>query len=167
LFELFGPAVDIGLLAAGLSIVMRLVQNKFVNRKQMKVRQAEMKKKQKRIKELAQRGDDKSKGEMMELQKEMMADMNEMMQGSMKSMMYTMVLIIPLWWFFGSNYAEVSINLPFAIPFWAAFDWFNPGSWVTFKMFETTNWIGWYVLISLIVSIVFSVALKIYDKVKG
>jgi uncharacterized membrane protein (DUF106 family) len=85
----------------------------------------------------------------------------------MKSMMYTMVLIIPLWWFFGSNYADVAINLPIPIPFWAAFDWFNPLSWFSFKLFESTSWIGWYILISLLTSIAFGLGIKIYDKVRG
>lgn len=138
-----------------------------MNKGQMKAHQAEMKKKQARIKELMKNSDEKSKKELAQLEKELMEGMSQMMKGSMKSMMFTWLLIIPLWAFFGWNYADVVIPLAIPVPFWAAWDWVNPASWIQFKLYDTTNWIGWYILVSLLTSIVFGIIIKIYDKVRG
>jgi uncharacterized membrane protein (DUF106 family) len=167
MIELFGAMIDLALISIGVSAVLQFVQRKFLNRGQMKVQQEEMKRRQKRMKELMQRQDEKAKSELQQLEKEMMEGMNEMMSGSMKQMFFTMVLIIPLWAFFGWNYADVAINLPIAIPFFEAFNLFDPMSWFGWKFWEQTSWIGWYVLISLSFSIVFNIILTVFKKVRG
>ena len=167
MIELFGAMVDIALISVGLTLVLQFVQRKFMNRGQMKLQQEEMKRKQKRMKELMQRNDEKAKGELQQLEKEMMEGMNEMMSGSMKQMLFTMVLIIPLWAFFGWNYAEVAIDLPIPVPFFTAFNLFDPLSWFAWQLWEQTSWIGWYVLVSLSFSIVLNLIITVFKKVRG
>jgi len=167
MIELFGAMTDIALISIGITLVLQVIQKKFMNRGQMKVQQEEMKRRQKRMKELMQRDDEKAKSELQQLEKEMMEGMNEMMSGSMKQMMVTMVLVVPLWAFFGWNYTGLAIDLPVAVPFFAAFNLFDPLSWFAWKFWEQTSWIGWYVLVSLSFSIVLNLIITVFKKVRG
>jgi len=164
MIELFGPVVDIAMVGVSLSLLMQLLQRKFVDRKQMKVQQEFIKKKQQKLNELMKKADDKSVKEMEKVQSEMMEAMNSMMQGSMKQMVISMAVILPIFWFLSSNYANVVVDLPFPVPFWAAWDWFNPLSWFVFKLWNQTSWIGWYVLVSLVTSLSVNGILNLLEK---
>lgn len=156
---LISPQVDIAMIAIGLSIVSQIIQRKVVNRGEMKRKQAEMKGKQNRIKELMKRNDTKSKNELQVLEREMMEAMSTMMKGSMKMMVYSMILFIPTLWFLSSSYGNEVIPLPISIP------WFGTESLI--QLYNETNWIGWYVLTSLICSLSFNAIINIYEKIKG
>lgn len=161
------PVVDIAIIAVVLVTTIQALQRKFVDRKKMKEDQKAIKEKQKKVRELMKKTDEKSKKEMEKLNKEVMESMSTMMQGSMRSMIISMAVIIPLWMFIGGTYANAIIALPFPIPFFSAFNWLDPGSWFSFKLYTETNWIGWYILISLSFSILLNIVLKIVEKVKG
>ena len=159
---LLNATIDIAIFAIILSIVSKYIQNKYVNHEELKQKQERIKEKQKKMQELIKKDDKESKNKLAELEKEVMQDAQEIMQSSMKSMMFTMLLIIPFFMFFSWNYADVSIQLPIAIPFFAKFEFLNPFSWINFKLYHYTNWIGWYILVSLICNIAISIILKIY-----
>ena len=153
------PQIDIALVAVALSIVSQLMQRRFVNKKEMKRKQNEMKEKQERMKELMKSEDPKAKNEADALQAEMMENMSTMMKGSMKLMVFSMVLFIPTLWFLSSTYEGIAINLPIPIP------WFGGESFI--MLYNTTSWLGWYILCSLTFSLSLNAAINIYEKVKS
>jgi len=162
MITLFNATIDIAVIAGILSIVSKYIQNKYMNHEELKLKQTRIKEKQKKIQELIKKGDEDSKNKLAELEREMMEDAQEIMQGSMKGMMFTMLLIIPLFMFFSWNYSDVVIALPFPVPFFEKFELLNPFSWINFKLYHYTNWIGWYVLVSLICNLAINIILKIY-----
>ncbi|MDO8626978.1 MAG: EMC3/TMCO1 family protein [Candidatus Diapherotrites archaeon] len=164
MIELFGPLLDVAIIAVCLSIFYQVLQAKFVDRKKMKANQEKMKEHQENIKHLMKRTDENAKKELENAQTEMLQASQEMLQGSMKMMLVSMIVVIPLWGFLGSNYEGILITLPVAVPFFSAFDWFNPVSWFAIKFYEATNWLGWYFLISIITSLVFTLGRTVLEK---
>ncbi len=150
------PQVDIALISAGVALVSQVLQRKFMPRHETKKRQEKIKKHQERMKELAAKKDTKSKNELEALEKEMMEEMGKMMQGSTRMMMFSMVFVLPMFWFLGENYKEAIVQLPFPIP-WFAENW-------AVKFYTETNWVGWYVLCSLVVSLSFQAILRLREK---
>jgi len=155
----FDSMLEIALVAICLALVSQIVRRKFVDPKKMKEQQKIMKEKQAKIKELAGKEDSKSKAELQRIQTEMLEVTNEMMQGSMRMMMFTFPVYIIAFWGLGYLYNDVIINLPIQIP------WFGE-NW-TIKFYEQTNWIGWYVLISLITGITLNFIFNALEKMKG
>ena len=155
---MFDPRVEIALISVGIALVSQLLQRKLMPREATQKRQEKIKKHQARMKELANKNDAKSKNELEALEKEMMEEMQVMMQGSTRMMMFSMVFILPVFWFLGEAYKEVTVQLPFPIP-WFAENW-------VIKFFTETNWIGWYVLCSLVTSLVLNAALNVYAQLK-
>ncbi len=162
----FGPTIDIALVATILAIVLQVFQRVFVNQKKLKLHQEEMKKKQKRISELTAKNNQQSKQEQDRLQEEVMQHFNEIMPEMFKQLIFSFIVVLPVWQFLQGNYIDTIISLPIPIPFFSAFDFFNPISWISFKLFESTNWIGWYILVSIIVGIILSIVLHGYEKIK-
>ncbi len=155
---MFDPQVEIALISVGIALVSQLLQRKLMPREATQKRQEKIKKHQARMKELANKNDAKSKNELETLEKEMMEEMQVMMQGSTRMMMFSMVFILPVFWFLGEAYKEAIVQLPFPIP-WFAENW-------VIKFFTETNWIGWYVLCSLVTSLVLNAALNVYTQLK-
>ena len=151
--------LEIALVAMCLAVVSQIVRRKFVDPKKMKEQQKVMKEKQIRIKELAGKEDSKSKAEMQRIQTEMLEVTNEMMQGSMRMMMFTFPVYILAFWGLGYLYGDAVINLPINIP------WFGE-NW-SIKFYEQTNWVGWYVLISLITGMALGFIFNALEKMKG
>jgi uncharacterized membrane protein (DUF106 family) len=101
--------------------------------------------------------DEKSKQEVQRLQQQMMQKMSETMSGSMKVMMASMVIFLPAFAILGMFYGDVVIPLPIPIP------WLGSNSFI--ELYHETNWIGWYVLASLVTSIVLQIILKLAERV--
>ena len=153
---LFDPQTDITLIAIGLGIVSQALQRKLMNKKAMKANQEKMKEKQKKLNELLKKEDKKSKNEAESIQKEMLEEMNVMMKGSMRMMMASMIIFIPTFWYLGGVYGNEIISLPFPIP------WFGAKEFI--ELYNETSWMGWYVLNSLFFSILFNMAMNLYEK---
>jgi len=156
---LIDPATDIVLIAIAMSIVSQVIRRRFVNEKEMKEYQKTMKDRQGKIKGLMGKEDPKSKQELEKLQKEMMEGMGTMMQGSMKMMMVSMAIFIPLFFIVGLFYSEAVIDLPIPIP-WLGVEQF-------IELYEQTNWIGWYILNSLVFGILISSLMKVAGRIRG
>src|SRR3989338_4829232 len=95
---MFDPRVEIALISVGIALVSQLLQRKLMPREATQKRQEKIKKHQARMKELANKNDAKSKNELEALEKEMMEEMQVMMQGSTRMMMFSMVFILPVFW---------------------------------------------------------------------
>ncbi|MFH1224769.1 MAG: EMC3/TMCO1 family protein [Candidatus Diapherotrites archaeon] len=150
------PQIDIVAISALLAIVSQFIQLKFGRRDEMLAAQKEMKARQKRMQELVKRNDGSAKAELERLEKEMMEGMSKMMGGSMKVMVISMVIFLPAFMLIGAAYSSATINLPVPVP------WFGGTSFI--MLYNETNWLGWYILCSLVFSLVFSSLMGIYKK---
>ncbi|HIH10298.1 MAG TPA: TMCO1/EMC3 family protein [Candidatus Diapherotrites archaeon] len=160
----FGPLVDIALITAVLAVVSQLVQNKFMNKDEMKTRQEEMKEKQKRMKELMQKGDQKSKNELDALEKEMMESLQAMMSSSTKVMVASMVIFLPAFFVLGALFENAVIQLPIPLPWLKqGFDLFNAGTW-GIEVYNETTWFGWYFVSYLVITMVINVGRNFFKK---
>lgn len=163
------PRIELSILAFLLSIVSQGVQIVFGNKKEMLRHQAEMKKKQDKIKELSKSTNPNAKKELDKIQNEMMESFQVVMKSSTKIMMYSFVIFIPALFILSNLYGENTFVLPIPIPWFApepGFEILNPFSW--FSMYNQTNFIGWYALNSLVFSfLIINPLMKLYDKRKG
>lgn len=160
------PVIEVAIISMVVSTFHKVVQLKFGNQDQMKEHQEKMKKTQEKVKELMQRDDEKARKHREELEREMIDSMNKVMKGTMKVMVVSLIVVLPLFAILGSVYAQEVIDLPVPVP-WigSGFDFLNPLSWV--ELYNQTNWIGWYVLISLIFSlVVLNPLIKVYTNMK-
>ena len=162
----FSPVIEIALVSIVTSTLTQLIQFKFGNRAQLVEQQKKMKETQKRVSELVGKEDEKSKREKESLESEMLESMNTMMKSSMKSMILSFVVVIPVFAFSSSVYENIVVDLPFPVPWFSTnFNLFNPLGW--FELYNQTNWIGWYVLVSLIFSLlIFNPLMNFYKKMK-
>ena len=161
---LFGAMWDIALITVMLYAVSQVVQNKFMNRDEMKRQQEAIKAKQGRMKELMKNEDPKSKNELQSLEREMMEAMQKMMSGSSKVMIASMVIFLPALWFLGAFYGEAVIALPVPLPWLSnGFDLFSIGTW-GFSLYSETGWFGWYFVCFILLSIVVGIAKSFMKK---
>lgn len=160
---LITAAVDIVLVAAGIVIVSKLLQNKLIDKEKQKASQKNMKEKQAKIKELMKNTDEKSKREMERLQTEMLQEMNETMQGSMRYMMFSLPIFFGVWFVLGYFYGGMIIEAPFLVPKFNGFFMFNPFSWVPVDWNMQSGWLKWYFISYLLISIGLGIVLKIRE----
>ncbi len=157
--------IEISLIALAVVVISKILQSKMIDKKKQKAAQAQMKEKQKKIKELMKNGDEKSKNEVDRLQKEMLEDMNATMQGTMKYMLFSMPLFFGAFFILGSLYGGILFNAPIMLPKFQGFFFLNPFTWIPVGWGYETGWLKWYFIIYLIASIIIAVTLKIREKV--
>ncbi|MCR4368334.1 MAG: EMC3/TMCO1 family protein [archaeon] len=138
------PMIDIALITLGLALISQAIQAKFMDRDGMKRKQEEMKEKQKRMKELMAKGDQKSKNELEALEKEMFESMNQMLKGSSKVMIASLVVFLPAFALLAFLYSDAVIDLPIPLPWFSqGFELFNPATW-GIEFLTQSGWFGWY-----------------------
>ncbi len=160
----FDAMIEISLVTLVLAFVSQFIQNKFVDRDKMKAKQLEMKEKQKRMKELAGKSDQKSLKELEVLEGELLESMQEMMSGSTKVMVFSLLVFFPAFVLLGHFYSDVVISLPVPLPWFAeGFDLFNVSSW-GIKFYSETNWLGWYFVSYLIITLLINFGRGLLNK---
>ena len=140
-------AIDIAIIAFAIAIISQVMRMKFINQKKLKDDQKKMKEMQPKMNELMKKTDEKSKKELGEIQKEYLDITKEMMQGNMKYMLFSFPVFIIALYFIKAWYNGIIIPLPFELPF------FGPD----------VGWLGWYILMALISSVVVSIVMKIIE----
>jgi uncharacterized membrane protein (DUF106 family) len=147
------PLVDIAFISFGLSVLVQALQRVLGSKQAMQKHQTGMKEKQEKMKVLMKNTDKQSQKELEKLQGEMLESMNDMMKGSMKMMVASMILFIPALWFLQGTYDGAVIALPVPMPWFVqGFDVLNIGSW-GIEFYKQTNWLGWYFVTSLAFSL--------------
>jgi len=159
------PVIDIGLITVAVVIISRFLQSKLIDKKKQKQAQKNMKEKQARIKELMKSQDGKSRDEMERLQKELLLEMNETMQGSMRYMMFSLPLFFGAFFVFGHFYGNQVFEAPFLLPKFDNFFFLNPLTWVPAGWSLETGWLKLYFVTYLIASILLGIAFKVKEKV--
>ena len=127
--------IEIAMIAVCISMFSVLLQRKFIDKKGMKEAQKRMKAKQAEMKK-----QNLTPEQQMEAMKEDMEQMMTAMRGTMKHMAVLMIFILPVFWFLGSRYEEVTIMLG------------------TFQL----GWIWWYIIVSLVTGITLD---KVLEKI--
>ena len=163
----FNPMLELALIAMAMVVVQKALQLKVGNQKQLKEHQEKMKKMQEKVKELMKKNDEKSRKERENMEKEMLDSMNIVMGSSMKFMVVSLVVVLPVFWLAGSVYEKDVINLPVPVPWFSDTTvWFDPFTW-GIMLYNQTNWIGWYVLTSLLFSLlILNPLTKIFENKK-
>lgn len=159
------PQLDILVISGVLSIASQGLQRLLTDRKKMKENQEKMKEHQKKMRELSQKQDKKSIEEMEKLEKEFMEAFNQTMQASFKFMIFSLPVFGAAFWFLGNNYETASIDLPVPVPWFVASGIKIPllGE-IGIQLFSSTNWLGWYVLCSIAISLVLSTIINAIEK---
>jgi uncharacterized membrane protein (DUF106 family) len=161
---MIGPMFEIFGISLFLAVVSQIIQNKFMDKEAMKKHQDDMKAKQKRMKELIGKDDEKSKNELETLEKELMESMQKVMEGSTKTMLFSLVVFLPAFWLLGHFYEKAVIDLPVQIPWFVeGFDLLNISTW-GIKMYSQTNWLGWYFLTYLVISMIIGAIVSQFKK---
>jgi len=161
---LINPVVDIALAALIWVVVSQLLRRKLVDTKKLKREQARMKELQKQVQGLLKQNDEKSRQKADELQKEMLELMNRTMGGSMKPLLVTLPIIFVVYWVLGNMFSGIPIEIPFAVPVvhrMAEFPFFG-----NFEITSTLSWLWWFIYCSILIGIVFNVAIKIIEKTR-
>ncbi len=104
---------------------------------------------------ILQKEPEKNQKEIEELTKQMLSKTTESMTASFSTMKYTLPVLTIILALAGIGYSEVPIIIPkpLAIP------WFGE-SLLSIKWYTQTNWFGWYMLISLITSLILNIVVK-------
>jgi len=157
--QLISPIVDIAIISFAMALISQILQRKLVNMKKMKASQAQMKEMQKKLNELLKKEDEQSKKEAARLQNEMLKAMNETMKGSMKHMLISLPIFWGIFAVAGAVYLGATINTPIALPVLHR-DF-------SFEITPKVSWLWWYIYCSVGFSIVFSIILKIVDKIRN
>ena len=161
---IISPTIDISLIAMAVVVISKIMQAKFIDKKKQKESQARMKEKQKKIKELMHKEDEKSKNEMDTLQKELLEEMNETMQGTMRYMMFSLPLFLGAFFVMGTLFGIEMFETPFLVPKFEGFFMFNPFTWMPVGWVGQTGWLKWYFITYLITSITIGIVMKIKEK---
>ena len=127
----FYPRISIVLIALLVSFFISLINYFFLDKERMKEIKSKQKEIQKKIKEHQKAGETEK---MLQLQKEMMADMPEMFKHSFKPMLITLVPILLMFSYVRNVFAQTTL---------------------------ASSWFWWYLITALISSMIFRKLLKL------
>ncbi len=150
---LINPIIDITLIALAVSMFTFIIQEKTGAKKKMEQSKKQMDELKKKIDDL-QKNPEKNKKEIENLTHEMLKNSAETMKASFGTMKYTMIPVLIVFILTGWVYGEETIVFPepMVIP------WFGEG--FSIVLYTSTNWFGWYILISLVSSIIINLVGK-------
>ncbi|RLG13838.1 MAG: hypothetical protein DRN66_03440 [Candidatus Nanohalarchaeota archaeon] len=153
IFDMFlDPLIQLTLISSGLSLVVTLIQKKTIDHVAMKRIRAEIKSLQKDMKE-AQKKNDVAKTNKM-LARTMELTKKQMMM-TMKPTMYTMPLFIIAFPIIRKYFLDVIYTFPMGLGIpWLSLSPFG------FLWKTTFGWLGIYIMVSIIASIVFKKIFK-------
>lgn len=137
-FQIINPTADIAIIALLIAVFNIILQLKFGKWKESRRIQKEIKEKNKRLMELLKKGDEKSKKEADELQKQILADTFKPMQNMTKPMLINLAVIVIIWPVIGATYSQAGylISIPWDIPILGA-------KW---------GWLKWYIVTAFVFS---------------
>ncbi len=163
------PAIIILIVCVVLASLSKILQRKFVNKREMDYNKGRIKELQKKMSELSKIGDEKSKKELEATQTEMLEVNTKMLNQSMKLMWITMpvflVAFAAMSYLYGGKALESFVPLPKFINFnmlWPP-TWL---SWIEGGFSTTTGFFKMYFFYYLVCSLIINFIEGIYDKSK-
>lgn len=164
--EIVSAAVIILILCVVLALVSKLLQRKFIDKREMDYNKEKIKELQKKMNELMKKGDEKSKKELDLVQTEMLTLNTKMLNSSMKLMWFTMPVFLVAFagmsYFFGGQTLESFVPLPT----FNAFNMLNPFTWMPVGLSTSTGFFKMYFFYYLVCSLAINVIESMYDKMK-
>lgn len=152
-FQIINPTVDIVIIAFLLSLLSIIIQVKFLNWKETRRLQKSTQEKNKKAMELMKKGDEHSKREAEEIQKQIMQDMQLQFKNMPKQLIVNMIVFLPPFMLIRELYSSAGylITLPFDIPI----------------LGMHLGWFKWYAICSLIFGLIMNTVLgKLEEKGK-
>ena len=152
-FQIISPTIDITIIAFLLSLLSIAIQVKFLNWKETRRLQKSTQEKNKKVMELMKKGDEHSKREADELQKQIMQDMQLQFKNMPKQLIVNMIVFLPPFMLIGELYLSAGylMTIPFDIPLLGA-------RW---------GWFKWYAVCSLIFGLIMNTIIsKLEEKGK-
>lgn len=167
--EVVDPAIVILIACVVLASISKILQRKFINKREMDYSKERIKELQKKMNELMKKGDDRSKKELEATQTEMLEINTKMLNQSMKMMWITMpvflVAFAAMSYLYGGKSLESFVPLPKFIDFnmlWPP-TWF---SWIEGGFTTTTGFFKMYFFYYLGCSLIINFVEGLYDKLK-
>lgn len=149
--------LEIAIISVFLALVSRVIQVKFGKKKEMNAIQQRSKEKQKRLKELENKTDAKSKEEAEKIRQQMMQDMSTMMNSSTRMMLISLVVFAPALALLAAWYSGKIIPAPID---WLVFHRAPELPWFWVEYTKNFNWFSWYLWTSIITGIVIGFVFK-------
>jgi uncharacterized membrane protein (DUF106 family) len=159
---LFGAIIGVFIISTIIAFIITLANKLLVDQDRLQYLQKEMKEYQQNMMKAQKSGDPNAMKEVQKKQSQFMQLQKEMMFNSFKPMIVTFIPIIVIFWWMSGNplITHMYVQLPtfgyyiFLVPL---FQWiatiFYPVGAVT--PFATISWLGWYILVSFAMSLVF------------
>jgi uncharacterized membrane protein (DUF106 family) len=159
---MFGAIIGVFIISTIIAFLITLANKLLVDQDRLQFLQQEMKDYQQEMMAAQKSGDPKKLKEVQKKQEKFMSLQKEMMFNSFKPMIVTMVPILLVFYWLAGNplVSQFYVQLPtfgyyvFLVPL---FQWiatiFYPVGAVT--PFATISWLGWYILVSFAMSMVF------------
>jgi uncharacterized membrane protein (DUF106 family) len=133
---LFSPAVDLVLVSALFAVITQTLQSVLTNRKEIRENQKKMQEKNKQYRELMTQGNKANPQELERVQKEIMELTTTSMKSMPKMLVANMIVFLPLFAMVSQTFNGIQVPLFFP-----------------FKLvWETTDWLWYYVLCSFLIS---------------
>lgn len=161
---MFGAIVGVFIISTIIAFVITLANKLLVDQERLQYLQKEMKEYQQEMMKAQKSGDAKLMADVQKKQSKFMDIQKEMMFNSFKPMIVTFVpIIIVFYWMAGNpliNGSGFYVQLPlfgyyvFLVPF---FQWLSQLLYhsTVITPFATIGWLGWYILVSFAMSMVF------------
>jgi len=144
------PTVDISLIALTVVIFFNLLRMKTQSKELMD----KMKAKNKRVRELMKRKDKQSVKEMESLNKELIELNMKIMKKTMPVTLVSLAIFMVIFPFIRAAYEPYVFPLPVPLP------------WIDFQWHSETNWMGYYFVMSLSLSIIIGILKKVLEKAR-
>jgi len=148
-----------------LGSITKILQRKFIDKRELEYNREKMKEMQKKMNELMKIGSEKSRKELELLQTEMLEVNTKILNQSMKLMWITMPIFLVAFTGMNHLYGGKSLESFIALPMFEGFNMLNPLSWIPVGL--ETSGIGFfkmYFFYYLIVSLGLNLVEKVYDK---
>jgi uncharacterized membrane protein (DUF106 family) len=144
MIEVTYDGVIIAIISVGMASLSSLVRSATIDREKFREQKKKIKEYQQKMKEAQKRKDYKA---MQHTQSKLSEVMMEQMKHSFKPLMYTMLPFLIVFSWLRSNYTEAGlvVRFPVMLP----------------VLGDGLGWLGWYILCSMVVSIILNKALKL------
>lgn len=151
-FQIISPTVDIAIIACALAVISMAIQVKFLDWKKTRRMQKSVQEKNKKVMELMKKGDEHSKKEAEELQRQLMQEMSEQFKNLPKQMIVSLVIFLPAFALIKFLYEGAGALLTLPIDFTLDV--------VLFKTnLATWGWFKWYALCGFITAMALNIIL--------
>jgi len=169
IIEVISDAFGMLIACALLALISKILQRKFINKREMDYNKEKMKEYQKKMNDLSKSGEgEQKKRELEKLQTEMLELNSKMLNSSMKLMWVTMPVFLVAFAILSYLFGGKTLESFIVLPTFNGFNMLNPFSWVPTGLSAQTGFFKMYFFYYMGCSLLMNLFEKIYDtKLKG